>query len=39
MIMTYIDNTSYLEVAPLGHTVASKNIKDLWELQNDKYIS
>ena len=35
--MTYIENTSYFEVAPTGHTIAYKNIDNL--LKIDKYIS
>ena len=35
--MTYIENTSYFDVAPLGHTIAYKNIDNL--LKNDTFIS
>ena len=35
--MTYIENTSYFEVAPPGHTIAYKNIDNLFK--NDKFIS
>ena len=35
--MTYVEKTSYYEVAPPGHTIAYKNIDDL--LKNDKLIS
>ena len=27
--MTYIEKTSYFDVAPLGHTIAYKNIDNL----------
>ena len=35
--MTNIENTSYFEVAPPGHTIAYKNIDNL--LKTDKDIS
>ena len=35
--MTYIENTSYFENAPPGHTIAYKNIDNL--LKNYKYRS
>ena len=35
--MTYVEKTSYFEVAPPGHTIAYKNINNL--LKNDRYIS
>ena len=35
--MTYVEKTSYYEVAPPGHTIAYKNIDDL--LKNDKLMS
>ena len=34
--MTYIEKTSYFEVAPPGHTIAYKNIDNL--LENGKKI-
>ena len=35
--MTYVEKTSYYEVAPPGHTIAYKNIDDL--LKNDRLMS
>ena len=35
--LTYVEKTSYSEVAPPGHTTAYKNIDDLFK--NKKYIS
>ena len=35
--MTYIEKTSYNEVAPPGHTTAYKNIDNLFK--NDKCLS
>ena len=35
--MTYIKNTSYFEVLSPGHTIAYKNIDNLFK--NDKYLS
>ena len=35
--MTYTENTSNFEVVPPGHTIAYKNIDNLFK--NDKYIS
>ena len=29
--MTYIEKTSYFEVAPPGHTIAYKNVDDLFQ--------
>ena len=29
--MTYIEKTSYFEVAPLGHTIAYKNVDNLFK--------
>ena len=37
LLMTYIENTAYFEIAPPGHTIAYKNIDNL--LKTDKYIS
>ena len=34
--MTYIEKTSYSEVAPPGHTIAYKNVDNLFK--NDKYM-
>ena len=34
--MTYVEKTSYFEVAPLGHTIAYKNVDNL--LKYGKYI-
>ena len=34
--MTYVEKTSYFEVAPPGHTIAYKNIDNLFK--NCKYI-
>ena len=34
--MAYVEQTSYFEVAPPGHTIAYKNIDYLFK--NDKYI-
>ena len=34
--MTYVEKTSYFEVAPPGHTIAHKNIENL--SKNDKDI-
>ena len=34
--MTYVEKTSYFEVAPPGHTTAYKNVDNL--LKNGKYI-
>ena len=36
MLLTYVEKTSYLEVAPPGHTIAYKNIDNL--IKNNKYI-
>ena len=35
--MTYVEKTSYFDVAPRGHTIAYKNIDNL--LKNDKLMS
>ena len=37
LLMTYIENTSYFQVAPPGYNIASKYIDYI--LKNDKYIS
>ena len=37
LLMTYIENTSYFEVAPAGHTIAYKNIDNL--LKFDYFMS
>ena len=34
--MTYVEKTSYFEVAPPGHTIAYKNVDNLFK--NGKYI-
>ena len=34
--MTYVEKTSYFEIAPPGHTLAYKNVDN--SLKNDKYI-
>ena len=34
--MTYVEKTSYFEIAPLGHTIAYKNVDN--SLKNGKYI-
>ena len=34
--MTYVEKTTYFEVAPPGHTVAYKNVDNLSKI--DKYI-
>ena len=36
LLMTYVEKTSYFEVAPPGHTIAYKNVDNL--LKNGKYI-
>ena len=36
LLMTYVEKTSYFEVAPPGHTIAYKNIDNL--LKYGKYI-
>ena len=33
--MTYVEKTSYFEVAPPGHTVAYKNVNDLLKNSNN----
>ena len=35
--MTYVEKTSYFEVAPPGHTIAYKNVDNL--CKNRKYIA
>ena len=36
MLLTYIEKTTYFSVAPPGHTIAYKNVDNLFK--NDKYI-
>ena len=36
MLLTYVEKTSYFEVAPPGHTIAYQNVDNL--LKSDKYI-
>ena len=36
LLMTYVEKTSFFEVAPPGHSIAYKNFDNL--LKNGKYI-
>ena len=36
LLLTYVEQTSYFEVAPPDHTIAYKNVDNL--SKNDKYI-
>ena len=37
LLIIYVEKTSYFEIAPPGHTIAYKNIDNLFK--NDKYVS